>query len=285
MLEGLARFQKYMVRYGRYMCFPWYVRLVRLGGTVGTVGWYGWYGWVVRLVRLVRLVGMVGTVGTVGWYGWYMLARLVHVGAVGAVVAVCVRLARLVRDCRCGWYGAFGTLGMFGTVRLMRHVCHAWYTSLALCSWWASCALIGEVVKSLISAVGTQWVFSRCSVVCLVHLVLFVCYMSYALWARWWHAWSSADYTCFFWCNTVGTYAFMKAAPFMMHLHAIVQMHVLLILLIAASCCIACFELKECVGVESIGMSLELETVRSVLTQTTETVLLADLDSKQLSAC
>ena len=89
----------------------------------------------------------------------------------------------------------------------------------------------------------------------------------------------------FFWCNTVGTYAFMKAAPFMMHLHAIVQMHVLLILLIAASCCIACFELKECVGVESIGMSLELETVSSVLTQTTETFLLADLDSKQLSAC
>ena len=48
MLEGLARFQEYMVRYGWEMCFS----LVR---TVGMVGWYGW------LVRLVRLVPFVGT--------------------------------------------------------------------------------------------------------------------------------------------------------------------------------------------------------------------------------
>ena len=50
MLEGLARFQEYMVRYGWEMCFPWYVRLVWLVGTVG-------YGWLVRLVRLVPFVG------------------------------------------------------------------------------------------------------------------------------------------------------------------------------------------------------------------------------------
>ena len=54
MLEGLARFQEYTVRYGWEMCFPWYVRLVRLVDTVGTVGWYGWHGWYRLLVRLNR---------------------------------------------------------------------------------------------------------------------------------------------------------------------------------------------------------------------------------------
>ena len=54
MLEGLARFQEYTVRYGWEMCFPWYVRLVRLVDTVGTVGWHGWYRLLVRLNRTNR---------------------------------------------------------------------------------------------------------------------------------------------------------------------------------------------------------------------------------------
>ena len=94
MLEGLARFQEYMVRYGWYMC-----SLVR---TLGPVGWYGLYGCLVQLVRLV------GAVGTVGWYAWY--------GGYGWLV----QLARHVWYPRRVWYCTAGTVG---TVHLVRLVC------------------------------------------------------------------------------------------------------------------------------------------------------------------